>query len=713
MRCWVLLLVTGTLCVGLPSLRAEDEAQRAGVEFFEAKIRPVLVERCYSCHSATAKEVKGGLRLDLRETSRRGGESGPAVVPADPDKSVLLAALRYGDLQMPPEGKLSDEVIADFAKWIALGAPDPRDGAAPPPEKTIDFAKSREFWAFQPPQWHPVPAVKSSTDVQRPHDVFVLAEVERRGMVGNPPADQRTLIRRVTFDLIGLPPTPEDVAAFLADDSPDAYERLVDRLLASPQYGERWARLWLDLMRYAEDQAHIVGNDRSLCYPNAYRYRDWVIAALNADMGYDDFVRRQLAADLLQPDARDEHVALGFVGLGPKYYRRNAPEVMAEEWEDRVDVLTRGVLGLTVACARCHDHKYDPIAQADYYGLAGVFASTEMFNRPFTPETELDKNGHAKKPDESLHIIRDKDPRDLNIFARGDVTKPGAVAPRRFVEVLCETSPTAWSNGSGRAELAEALVDRRNPLTARVIVNRVWGWHFGQPLVATPSNFGALGERPTHPELLDDLAVRFMDHGWSLKWLHRELVLSATYRRSSETTPELLAADPGNLWLARMPRRRLSVEQWRDAALAAGDQLDGVVGGTSIEPHEPVGRRRTVYSMVSRLEVNPLLARFDFPDPNTHSDWRTQTTTPLQKLLALNSPFMLAQATAVAERVMQSGPSDSGRLRLAFQTLFTRDPQAAEELAVREFLASAPDAATAWTQLAQVLLASNEFLMLD
>src|SRR5581483_11035225 len=254
-------------------------------------------------------------------------------------------------------------------------------------------------------------------------------------------------------------------------------------LLSSPQYGERWARLWLDLMRYAEDQAHIVGNDRSLCYPNAYRYRDWVIRALNSDMPYDEFLRQQLASDLLQPDAKEEHVALGFVGLGPKYYRRNALDVMAEEWEDRVDVLTRGVLGLTVACARCHDHKYDPIRQEDYYGLAGVFASTEMFNRPFNESVELGKNGQAKNPEQSLHIVRDENPHDLTVFARGDVTKPGAVAPRRFLEVLCEGTPTVWTSGSGRRELANALTDRGNPLTARVIVNRVWAWYFGRGIV--------------------------------------------------------------------------------------------------------------------------------------------------------------------------------------------------------------------------------------
>jgi len=697
------------------SAAAEDANEHsAAVEFFETKIRPVLVAQCYECHSGSAKEVKGGLRLDFRESIRRGGESGPALVPGEPDKSLLLKALRYDELQMPPDNKLPEDVVADFARWIAMGAPDPRDGAAAPiQERTFDLAEARKFWAFQPPQRHRSPERKRGAPSGNVIDEFILARLEAEGLQPVDFADKRTLIRRVTFDLAGLPPTPDEIADFLADPAPDGYERLVDRLLASPQYGERWARLWLDLMRYAEDQAHIVGNDRSLCYPNAYRYRDWVIDALNADMGYDEFLRRQLAVDLLQPDAKDEHVALGFVGLGPKYYRRNALDVMAEEWEDRVDVVTRGVLGLTVACARCHDHKYDPIRQEDYYGLAGVFASTEMFNRPLNDSVELGKNGQAKDPEQAVHIIRDENPRDLTVFARGDVTKPGANAPRRFLEVLCEGTPQTWTNGSGRRELAEALIDRSNPLTARVIVNRVWGWHFGRPLVATASNFGALGERPTHPELLDDLAVRFMDAGWSLKWLQREIVLSAAYRRSSQATAEAIAKDPSNLWLGRMSRRRLSIEQWRDAVLAASDRLDRVVGGKSIEPERPDSTQRTVYSRISRLELNALLARFDFPDPNTHSDRRTETITPLQKLFALNSPFMDAQAAALAESVLHAAESDSDRLRILYARMFGREPLAAEELLAREFLAAETDVNKAWSQLAQVLLASNEFLMLD
>jgi hypothetical protein len=695
-----------------PLLAEDTTPSAAAIEFFEAKIRPVLITHCYECHSADAKSVKGGLRLDLRESSRRGGESGAAVVPGDATESLLLSALKHESFQMPPERKLPDEVIADFARWIEMGAPDPRDGDAAPAASSIDWDAGRQFWAFQPPQPQSLPA--GTTAGQSRVDAFLAAELAKQGLTPNLPADRRTLIRRVTFDLTGLPPTMEDVESFLADSSAEAYPQLVERLLASPQYGERWARLWLDLMRYGEDQAHIVGNDRSLCYPNAYKYRDWVINALNSDMGYDDFLRLQLAADLLLPDQPQEHVALGFIGLGPKYYRRNAPEVMAEEWEDRVDVVTRGVLGLTVACARCHDHKYDPISMADYYGLAGVFASSEMFNRPVDDTVEKNDKGHAKNPEQATHIVRDLNPRDLAIFPRGDATKTGPSTPRRFLTVLSEPDDaTTWTEGSGRRELAAALTDRRNPLTARVIVNRVWGAYFGKPLVATASNFGVLGERPTHPELLDDLAVRFMDHGWSLKWLHREIVLSDAYRRSSAPTPDAQARDPENRWLWRMPPRRLSVEQLRDAVLTVSGRLEGHLGGESIEPQAPDARRRTVYSRVSRLELNTLLARFDFPDPNAHSDGRNETTTPLQKLFLLNSPFMQAQAESLADRVLAEEAEDSTRLARLFALTFQRTPGSEEREAALQFLSLAGNPRRAWTQVSQALLASNEFLLLD
>ncbi|HEY8503940.1 MAG TPA: DUF1549 and DUF1553 domain-containing protein, partial [Gemmataceae bacterium] len=411
-------------------------------------------------------------------------------------------------------------------------------------------AKSgKAFWSFQRPQRHDPPAVRDTDWPRRRIDRFVLARLEAAGLAPSPEADRRTLIRRVTFDLTGLPPTPEEVDAFVADESPDAYERLVERLLASPAYGEHMARPWLDVARYAEDQAHIVGNDKSLFYPNAYLYRDWVIAALNADMPYDRFVKLQLAADHLEPGQEANLAALGFIGLGPKYYGRNNPAVMADEWDDRVDTVTRGLLGLTVACARCHDHKYDPISQKDYYSLAGVFASTRMFNRPLEGKAEPDKKDKDRAPDHAMHIIRDGEPTDLHVFLRGDVKNKGELAPRRFLSVLSDGEPRPFKTGSGRLELAEAIACRENPLTARVIVNRVWAGHFGRALVGTPSNFGALGEPPTHPELLDWLALELMRRGWSLKEMHRLMVLSSTYRMSSRPEPQAEQADPLNkLW---------------------------------------------------------------------------------------------------------------------------------------------------------------------
>ncbi|HMF11687.1 MAG TPA: DUF1549 domain-containing protein, partial [Gemmataceae bacterium] len=469
-------LAIGVTALALPLLTGSAFAQPTPQqrEFFEKRIRPVLVEHCYKCHAADAKKIRGGLLLDSRAAMRKGGDGGPVVVPGDPSASRLLKALRYDDLQMPPAGKLPDRLIADFETWIKQGAFDPRDAPASETRR-IDVESARQFWAFRAPQLHPVPVVRDQAWPKRAVDRFLLARLEAAGLQPNPPADGRTWLRRVTFDLIGLPPTPEEIEAFLGDASPDAYEKVVERLLASPHYGERWARVWLDVARYAEDQAHIVGNDQSLCYPNAYQYRDWVIRALNADVGYDRFVRLQLAADVIEPNNPTNLPALGFLGLGPKYYDRRNLAVMADEWEDRVDVVSRGLLGLTVACARCHDHKFDPIATEDYYALAGVFASTRMFNRPLEDKCEKKPDGEAKQPKDALHLVREGTPTDLNVFVRGDVNVKGPSVPRHFLRVLCAGEPKPFRQGSGRLELADAITARENPLTARVIVNRVWG----------------------------------------------------------------------------------------------------------------------------------------------------------------------------------------------------------------------------------------------
>jgi hypothetical protein len=537
----------------------------------------------------------------------------------------------------------------------------------------------------------------------------VLAGLEQAGIEPNPPADKIEFIRRVTFDLTGLPPTPDTVEAYLQDQRPGAKQRLIDRLLGSADHAQRWTRLWLDVARYAEDQAHKVGDDDALIYPNAYRYRDWIIEAMAADLPYDDFLRLQLAADLIDPSDAESHLALGFLGLGPKYYNRGNPEVMADEWEDRIDTVTRGLLGLTVACARCHDHKYDPIAMSDYYALAGIFASTEMFNRPLNDSVEK-KNDQAKEPKDAVHIVRDGKVQDVNLMIRGDVKNPGPIVKRRFLQIISDPA-VAIEDTSGREKLAEAITDRGNPLTARVIVNRVWHQFFGRPLVATPSNFGALGSPPSHPELLDRLAVEFMDQGWSLKWLQREIATSEAYAQSSLLDAAKESIDPENLLIWRVPPRRMGIEAYRDTLLFVSGRLDPQVGGKSIQPDDPESRRRTLYSEVSRMELNALLARFDFPDPNAHSAMRFETTTPLQKLFLLNSPFVLRQADALAEQLQQHGGSRQSKIEYAYQLLWSRQPTS-EELQYAEDFVSA-DSQDVWTQYAQALLISNEMFIVD
>jgi hypothetical protein len=733
---------SGLLAVAV-SLAGAEEPAPDDAEFFEKKIRPVLVEHCYKCHSAQAEKLQGKLLLDSRESVRKGGESGPVVVPGDPDASLLVQALRFESLEMPPSGKLAAAVIADFERWIKHGAVDPRDGsstsALPAPSAAIDFSAAKQFWSFQQPQTRELPAVSNLAWPRQRIDSFLRARLDAAGLAPAPPADRNTWLRRATLDLTGLPPTPDATASFAIDVAPDAEERAVDRLLASPSYGERVSRLWLDLARYAEDQAHIVGKDESLFYPNAYFYRDWVIGAFNRDLPYDQFVRLQLAADLLEGDESPNLAALGFIGLGPKYYSRRSLAVMSDEWEDRVDIVGRGLLGLTVACARCHDHKFDPIGTEDYYALAGVFASTTMFNRPVkadvqtkdATETKDDKEfengkrvvGEAKNPKEAMHIVREGTPTDLNIFIRGNVENKGPQATRHFLRVLCDGEPVAFASGSGRRELAEAIAAPDNPLTARVIVNRFWGLYFGRPLVSTASNYGAMGERPTHPELLDDLAVRFVDAGWSLKWLTRQLVLSATYRQCSQVDVAAIAADAENRLLGRMSRRRLSVEQWRDSILSATGRLQSTLGGPSLDPQDPDQRRRTIYSRSSRLELNKLLVMFDYPDPNVHADRRVETTTPLQKMFVLNSPFMVAQAAALADRLSADVPDceqaaghsavDRRRIELAYRLLYGR-PVTDEEIELgEEFIAAGSDRADRWRQYSHVLLAANELLYVD
>jgi hypothetical protein len=555
-------------------------------------------------------------------------------------------------------------------------------------------------------------------------DYFVLAAQEANGLHPVGPADKRALIRRAAFDLTGLPPTPEEVEAFLQDDRPDAFARVVDQLLTSPHYGERWARHWLDIARYGEDQAHTF---QSRKYPQGFRYRDWLVRAFNEDLPYDRFVKEQIAADLLDGPGRPERLAaLGFFALGPVYY---GDRLKLDQYDDRIDTLTRGLLGLTVACARCHDHKYDPIPTRDYYSLAGVFASTDYEEVPLVPPdvveaakrklTDKEKKSKVAPKYPLIHALKDRpQAANMRVHVRGSPTTLGEEAARHFLSILAGDNPPPFTKGSGRLELAEAIASRDNPLTARVMVNRVWQHHFGKGIVRTPSNFGALGERPTHPELLDHLARRFMDNGWSIKWLHREVLLSATYQQASRFDPADYQADPENKLLWRMSRRRLEVEAWRDAMLAVSDQLDRTVGGPSLDLVSPENRRRTFYGAVSRHELNSLLRLFDFPDPNITSGERSVTTVPLQQLFVLNSEFMARNARALARRLAAEVPGDdAGRIRRAFPLVYGRPVTEPELQLGLSFLAgSEPDgkgALTRWEQYAQVLLSANEFLYVD
>ena len=688
---------------------------------FDRDVKPILQKHCFQCHGP--EKQKGGLRLDQKPSALRGGDSGtPAVVPGNRVKSHLLKLVSSNDPDemMPPKGeRLNAQEVALIAKWIETGAHWTDAAAAAQvleatPDRQIT-AEDRKFWSFVPPARHSPPPVRESRWVRTAVDQFVLAKHEERGIMHAGEAPREVLIRRLAYDLTGLPPTPEEVRAFVTDQRPDAYEQLVNRLLASPRFGERLASMWLPLARYAEDQAHQVGKDTKFFYPNAHKYRQWVVDAFNRDLPYDQFVAFQIAADKDTRAGREDQAALGLLGLGPKYYGRGNITVMADEWEDRVDTVTRTTLALTVACARCHDHKFDPISTRDYYALAGVFASTKMVNKLADGKPEkADATAEQMSPD-TLHVVEDDPaPKDLNVFIRGNAERKGAVVPRRFLTVLSPSEPAPFKQGSGRLELAQAIASRSNPLTARVMVNRVWGLLTGRPIVPTPSNFGHSGQPPTNQPLLDDLAVRFMESGWSVKWLVREIVLSSTYRQCSELNPIGAGADPANDLHWRANRRRLSVEQWRDTVLYVSGTLQSG-GGKSLELGDPSNFRRTLYSRVSRLQLNEILLQFDYPDANVHAESRSATNTPTQKLFVLNHPFMIGQAKALAARLAAEIPlGDRSRVTRAYQLVFSRDPDAQEVELAMAFLSQPTDSdLSRWEQYAQVLLASNELLYVD
>jgi hypothetical protein len=974
------------ICLALaalwPSPAQAGDASTSDGDFFEKRIRPLLVDRCYKCHSAHSEKLKGDLLLDTKEGMLKGGESGkPALVPGDAEKSLLIEAVRYlnEDLKMPPpkEGKLTDSQIGDLAVWVKMGAPYPGSGA---PGVTVvadksayNYDEARKWWSFQPVSSPPAPRVKNVAWVMSPVDQFILAKLEEKKLPPAPPADKRTLIRRATFDLIGLPPTPQDIEAFVADKSPDAFAAVVDRLLASPHYGERWARHWLDVVRYTDSfDARGIGGEADV--PEAWRYRDWVVNAFNRDLPYDQFVVQQLAGDILATNEpgrfeAGQIVATGVMAIGEwGIGDADKEKMLTDIVDDQIDVTGRAFLGLTLGCARCHDHKFDPIPTEDYYSLAGIFFSSHILPRPgaktagspvlripLASAAELDErkakearaaaldrevkamNGAvlltrathgannnpalttlnlsdgpdlpsavANSGDVQLEFItitlpprsvavhpspdraaaaawqspvrgtvevrgrvadaddkcgngiewvlyhgrkviasgridnggrqeikpvavevstgeliqlailardrdhscdttvvelevheRDGDRRswrlpddvvsdfaskantgawrflafqgeppatltqdelsaqekealrqkqqeltklreelarplpvahglqeggvpesayagihDAQVHIRGRYDRLGKLVPRRLPRVLVGENQVPITEGSGRLQLARWIASSANPLTARVMVNRLWQHHFGEGLVRTPNNFGKLGERPTHPELLDFLARRFIDSGWSIKAMHRAIMLSAAYQQSSVPSEDVLRADPENRLFGRMNRRRLEAEPLRDGLLAIAGDLDLRMAGPSIRDLN--NSRRTLYLMTIRSDRSNYRMLFDAPDPVSIAEKRIDSTVAPQALFLLNHPSVLRATEDLVRWIRAEGDADDqARIEKLYRLLYGRPPVADEVKLGLRSLVSAGDATAAWERYCQVLLCANEFVYVD
>ncbi|MCY2942592.1 MAG: DUF1549 and DUF1553 domain-containing protein [Planctomycetota bacterium] len=790
---------------------------------------------------------------------------------------------------MPPKGKLSPTAINNIKEWIAKGAADPRENKSKITTEAIDWNKSKNFWAFKPiKDSKPITSKNTNSLI----DTFISNQLIAKGLSKSVQATPNELIRRLSFTLTGLPPSVEDVEEFNRDNSDAAYSKFVDKYLSTKTYAEKWGRHWLDVARYAEDQAHTFG-----VKPNndAYKYRDWVIKAFDRDMPFTDFVRYQISADLIQEPERTENLAaLGFFGLGAQYYKNtDAARAIADELDDRIDTLSRGFLGLTVSCARCHDHKFDPIPTQDYYSIAGVFHSSKLNNTPVCsieelkiyekakqkltdsenklnyfihserlpfvekrcldfekyyvlsyqyidkkksdPKTSFNdypnekvmlekwvkfieknknnkkfsfftdpwndikenstqdqkKNAATKAKESLLKIIRNekttaaKDkpnknseiyavffeadgilalgeswkkelnkekseelknlednnrelkkitpdnlpvvnaiaestPSDLKIYIRGNPAKQGELAPRRFLKILSDDNRKNFAKGSGRTELADAIATADNPLTARVITNRIWAWHFGKGIVATPSNFGKLGEAPSNPELLDHLSQYLINSGWSIKSLHRYILCSDTFNQSSKNIANNMNIDPDNTYLWKFNRKRLDIESWRDSILSAAGSLDKTIGGPTFNLSDDNSKRRTLYAKISRHELNSLLRIFDFPDPNITSERRIETTVPQQQLFIINSPFVIEQSKLLAKRIQAISKSESENINAAYKILFSRPPSPNElELAMFFLHASEENndkpinKMDRWERMAQALLASNEFMYID
>jgi len=903
------------LTVALLLLLAQAFSQPA--EYFERRVRPILANRCQGCHNP--KTGRAGLDLTSSAGFYKGAETGPIVVPGDVEKSRILQVVGYGErIKMPPTGRISDEEVSVLRDWVKMGAVWPAD--------TKGYSRAQNsFWSFRPLRQPSLPTVKENAWARTPIDRFVLAALESKGLAPAPQADTLTLIRRATFDLTGLPPSEDEVRAFLADHSPDAFARVVDRLLASPRYGEKWGRHWLDVARYADS----TGADEDYRYPHAWRYRDYVIDAFNNDLPFDQFIREQIAGDLLPPPAGKNVnaagiIATGFLALGPKLVaEQDKVKMFYDIVDEQIDVAGKAFLGLTISCARCHDHKFDPISTKDYYSLASIFASTKQLSqiegtvsklyyaplvakdvaaeyeahqakvaekqkeidtvvsaeaaryrdqlapqmaqymisarrvyqdgakvedqhldsnvlqrwidylkptkerRPhlepwyqadaaslqvvatryqgefiaeaarrtkaqeefrlrsdearargekppmppkflsgenrFYTETALGKGPltfPAKEPEklytdaarkkiDALIVelqnikktappeppfacaVAEDQPVEQHVFLRGNPESKGDVVAKRFPTILAGEQQEPINKGSGRMELANWLADPKNPLPARVMVNRIWQGHFGQALVRTPNNFGLAGERPSHPELLDWLAAEFVNQSWSIKKMHRLLLLSSTYQMSADSTPEKGEKDPDNRLLSHFSIRRKTVEEIRDSLLLLDGSLDLTMGGSlqkgegtdnefsdgrkSIHPDD--SNRRTVYLALRRSNLSTLFTLYDFGDATTSTEYRSQTNVAPQALYMMNSKSVADHSRSFAKQLLQQDLTDEGRVNRAWVKILGHNATPAEILSGLQYIAAFPARPSndegrllAWTSFCRSLVASNDFI---
>ncbi len=771
--------------------------------FFESKIRPLLINKCYECHNADAKEPGGGLLLDSRPGLVRGGDSGPLAVPGSVAESLLVRAVdrKSQDLQMPPDEALTHEEVEAIKQWVAMGLPDPRlenTLQSHASKFAVDWNKARDFWSLKPVQVPSIPDASPSPESQA-IDRLLYVHQQKLGLAPAPIAERSVWLRRVTYDLTGLPPTLEEIEKFQNDLSPEAYERVIDRLLASHSYGQRWGRLWMDVVRYSDT----AGDNSDFPIPQMAKYRDWVIDAWNTDIPFDDFVRKQIAGDLLPYTNEEEHwqntIATGYIAGARRFGSRVADYPQHLTIEDTLDNLGRAFMATTLSCARCHDHKFDPVTTRDYYALYGIFASTrypwpgielEQRQRDLVPlvseqelkafnasqaarkkdletqlrelEAELKKDGDNETLKSRVQTARqtldafNKEPfpatlptayavadgemiQSAAIQIKGDPSRLGDKVDRRFLEVLGGHELPQKETTSGRRHLAEWIVDRKNPLTARVIVNRIWLHHFGRGLVTTPNDFGRQGKPPAVPELLDYLASRLLESEWHLKTVHREILLSRTYRQSSLTSSRNLEIDPANEWLSSFPRKRLDAEAIRDSLLLLGGSLDRSIPGPHPFPpqkewkftqHNPFkavyeSNHRSVYLMTQRIQRHPFLAIFDGPDPAASSPIRLSSTTPLQALYFLNDPLVHEQCRALATRVVTDDSNASQQIDRLYLTFFARYPNSNERQLAQQYLEQVRAYLKAqgieqkdvdkeaWQSLIRSLLRTNEFVILD